>query len=90
MPQLKGKYLFGDIPSGRLFYVDVADIKQGKEAHIHEWKILVNNTPTTLKEACGNDRVDLHFGRDSKGELYILTKADGKVYKLENATLKPS
>jgi len=36
----------------------------------------------TLKELCGSDRVDLHFGRDSKGELYILTKADGKVYKL--------
>jgi len=26
--------------------------------------------------------VDLHFGRDAKGELYIITKADGKIYKL--------
>ncbi len=90
IPQLKGKYLFGDIPSGRLFYIDVADIKQGKEAHIQEWKISVNNTFKTLKEVCGKDRVDLHFGRDSKGELYILTKADGKVYKLESATMNPS
>src|SRR5204863_9363561 len=70
IPQLKGKYLFGDIPSGRLFYIDVADIKQGKQAPIKEWKILVNNTPSTFKEICGNARVDLHFGRDSKGELY--------------------
>ena len=90
IPALKGKYLFGDIPTGRLFYVDVADIKQGKQALIKEWKILVNNIPRTLKELCGNDRVDLHFGRDSKGELYILTKADGKVYRLVSAMMKPS
>ena len=47
-------------------------------------------TKHTLKELCGSDRVDLHFGRDSRGELYILTKADGKVYKLVSATIKPS
>lgn len=82
IPQLKGKYLFGDIPSGRLFYVDVADLQQGKMAVIKEWKITINGVAKTLKEACGNDRVDLHFGRDAKGELYILTKADGRMYKI--------
>lgn len=85
IPQLKGKYLFGDIPSGRLFYVDIADLKQGKQAVIKEWKITINGVPKTLKVACSNDRVDLHFGRDAKGELYIMTKADGKLYKLETA-----
>ena len=88
IPQLKGKFLFGDIPSGRLFYVDVADLKQGKQATIKEWKITMNGSPTTLKTLCGNDRVDLHFGKDSHGELYILTKADGKIYKLSGATSK--
>jgi glucose/arabinose dehydrogenase len=82
LPELKGKLLFGDIPSGRLFYVDMADLKLGKQAPIHEWKISMNGSEKTLKELCGSDRVDLHFGRDSKGELYILTKADGRVYKL--------
>jgi hypothetical protein len=82
---LKEKFLFGDIPSGRLFYVDMADIKLGKQAPIYEWKISMNGSEKTLKELCGSDRVDLHFGRDSKGELYILTKADGKAYKLVNA-----
>lgn len=82
---LKGKFLFGDIPGGRLFYVDMADIKLGKQAPIHEWRITVNGQQKTLKELCGNDRVDLHFGRDANGELYILTKADGKMYKLVSA-----
>ena len=88
IPELKGKYLFGDIPTGRLFYVDISDIKQGKQAPIKEWKILLNDILRTLKEICGSDRVDLHFGRDSHGELYILTKADGKVYKLVSASIK--
>ncbi len=83
---LKGKYLFGDIPTGRLFYVNMADIKQGRQAPIKTWKISINGSQRTLAELCGSERVDLHFGRDAHGELYILTKADGKVYKLVSAT----
>ncbi|HEX5555291.1 MAG TPA: PQQ-dependent sugar dehydrogenase [Chitinophagaceae bacterium] len=89
IPQLKGKFLFGDIPSGRLFYIDMADIKQGTQAPVKEWNISINGTKKTLHELCGHDRVDLRFGRDSRGELYILTKADGKVYKLVNTATKP-
>ena len=88
VPELRGKYLFGDIPSGRLFYINMADIKLGKQAPIKEWKISINNIPTRLLKVCGSVRVDLHFGRDAKGELYILTKADGKVYQLASATTK--
>ena len=85
IPQLTGKFLFGDIPSGRLFYIEVTDIKQGNQAPIKEWKILISGTPQTLRDVCGSDRVDLHLGRDSRGELYMLTKADGRVYKLVSA-----
>jgi glucose/arabinose dehydrogenase/cytochrome c2 len=88
IPQIKGKFLFGDIPSGRLFYVDMAEVKQGSFATIKEWKIMMNGAPTTLKKLCGTERVDLHFGRDSNDELYILTKPDGKVYKLVSAVLQ--
>jgi glucose/arabinose dehydrogenase len=90
IPVLKGKFLFGDIPSGRLFYTNIADIKQGKQATIKEWNISINHLPKTLKEVCGSNRVDLHFGRDINGDLYILTKADGKVYKITSAIMKSS
>src|SRR5206468_3199220 len=79
---LKGKFLFGDIPTGRLFYIDVHDIKQGKIAEIKEWRVSFNGSIKSLKELCSNDRVDLHFGKDANGELYIMTKADGKIYKI--------
>jgi glucose/arabinose dehydrogenase/cytochrome c2 len=82
IPALKGKFLFGDIPSGRLFFINMSDIKQGKQAIIKEWRVFLNDTIMTLRQLCGNDRVEIRFGRDAKGELYILTKADGKVYKL--------
>ncbi|HEV8506643.1 MAG TPA: PQQ-dependent sugar dehydrogenase, partial [Chitinophagaceae bacterium] len=73
MPALKGKFLFGDIPTGRLFYIDMADIKQGRFATIREWRASLHGEVKALKQLCGNDRVDLHFGRDAKGELYIMT-----------------
>jgi len=88
VPQLAGKYLFGDIASGKLFYVNMKDLRLGSQATIKKWKISFKGVPTTLVQLCGNDRVEMRFGMDSKGELYLLTKADGKVYKLASATLK--
>lgn len=85
IPQLKGKFLFGDISSGRLFFIELADIQQGKQSTIKEWRVSVNDVQKTLKQLCGNDRVEVRLGRDAKGELYILTKADGKVYQLVSA-----
>lgn len=85
IPELKGKYLFGDIPSGRLFYINTNDMNREEPAAIKEWSIAIDGASTTLVKACGSKRVDLHFGRDAQGELYILTKADGKLYKLTSA-----
>lgn len=88
IPALKGKFLFGDIPSGRLFYAELADMVQGKQAKMKQLKIAVNGSLKTLKQLCKNDRPDLHLGRDAKGELYILTKPDGKMYKIITAAAK--
>ena len=85
IPELKGKYLFGDIPTGRLFYLNVADLKQGQTAKIKEWKLSLDSKLETLRNLCGNDRIDLHYGIDAKGEMYIMTKADGKVYQIIGA-----
>lgn len=88
IPTLKGKYLFGDIGSGKLFYVNMKDLVLGKQATIKKWNISMNGVPTNLIKLSGSNRVELRFGRDSKGELYLSTKADGKIYKLVSAHLK--
>jgi hypothetical protein len=50
-----------------------------------EWQISVGGLKTTLVKLSGADKVDMRFGRDHLGELYILTKPDGEVYKLASA-----
>ncbi len=84
VPKLVGKYVFGDIGTGKLFYVNMKDIKLGRQATIRKWNISINGVNTTLSDLCKNSRVDLRFGKDRNGELYILTKEDGKIYKLVN------
>ena len=82
---LKGKYLFGDIVKGRLFYVEMKDLAIGKQAAVKEFSFTLNGQPATLVETTGEDKVDVRFGRDHTGEMYILTKPDGKVYKVVGA-----
>ena len=82
IPKLKGKYVFGDIPTGRLFYINLSDLHSEKEAPVKEWFVSLNGKRISLRSLCGQDRVDLRFARDEKGELYIFTKPDGKIYKL--------
>ncbi|MEK6781212.1 MAG: PQQ-dependent sugar dehydrogenase [Bacteroidota bacterium] len=79
---LMGKFLFGDIANGRLFYIEMSDIKLGSQAPIKEWQVSVNGVPKTILELCGTNRADLRFGRCHNGEVYLFTKPDGKVYRL--------
>lgn len=85
LPALVGKFVFGDIVKGRLFYVEMKDLKVGSQAPIKEWQITLDGVPKTLSALCGADKVDERFGIDRHGELYITTKPDGKVYKLVSA-----
>lgn len=87
IPELKGKYLFGDIVRGRLFYVEVDDLKIGSQAQIMEWQVSLKGMKKTLVELSGADKVDMRFGKDHDGEMYILTKPDGMVYRLESSTV---
>lgn len=86
-PELDGKYIFGDIVKGRIFIVNADDLEQGSFGEITEIEFVDSDgKPTSLLEILNYDRADLRFGTDSKGELYILTKVDGKVRKLKSLT----
>jgi hypothetical protein len=73
-----------------LFYVETKDLKLGKQATIKKWSLSKDGVPTSIQQLCKNTRVDMRFGMDSKGELYLLTKYDGKIYKLVRAAHKAS
>lgn len=82
--RLKGKYLFGDIARGTLFVANEAELVQGSSASIHKVDLTVDGQQTTLQEIRPNERVDLRFGQDLAGDLYLFTKSNGKVYKVVN------
>ncbi len=85
IPALQGKYIFGDVVTGRIFCVDSDLLKLGQHAPIYELSVQVADVETTLRQLTGNKRVDLRFGEGPAQELYILTKADGKVWKVVDA-----
>ena len=75
LPLLNDHYLFGDIPRGTLFLSPLDEIENGKKASIQKIGLELNAEPISLIDLRPNERVDLRFGQDSKGNLYLFTKA---------------
>ncbi len=86
LPELVGKYVFGDIVSGRLFYVVESDLRFGSLSQVKEWNISMGGELISLARLIGGGRVDLRFGWDGQGELYIFEKGQGIVYKAVSAS----
>jgi len=75
---LKGKFVFGDVPTGRLFFADLTV----DNSTVQTWGIRYQGKEMSLQELVGHDRVDLKFGRDAANGLYIMSKTNGGVYRL--------
>ena len=87
MPALIGQYLFGDIVNGRVFHVPVDGLRPGHLATIRELALLRNGRSVRLADLVHGQpgRVDLRFGQDERGEVYVLTKQDGMIRSLRPA-----
>jgi hypothetical protein len=83
-PELTGKYIFGDIVDGRLFYTEESEMKRGgPRAPLHLLLVTDASGKTmTLQDLAGDPRVDLHLGSDRAGDLYLLSKARGTIWKV--------
>ncbi len=85
LPALRGKYVFGDLVDGRVFYTNEADMVRGSggRAPLYQLRIFTTSgTETTMAALAGDSRVDLRFGVDQAGELHLLSKANGRVWKV--------
>ncbi|MRH99691.1 c-type cytochrome [Kriegella sp. EG-1] len=82
IPLLKGKYIFGDIPRGTFFYSNTADIIDGKIAPAYRIGIEIDGEITKMTDVVNNQRVEIRFGQDNSGEIYVFAKSNGKVYKV--------
>ena len=92
---LSGKFVFGDIVTGRLFYADAVAMQAADDgdpattAPVFELGVVHGGAPTTLLEVVRAElgspslaRVDLRFATDAAGTLYVTTKQDGVLRRL--------
>lgn len=75
---LKGKFVFGDIPSGRLFFADLTE----KSPVVKTWGVTYLGKELSMQNLVSHDRVDLKFGVDAENRLYIMSKTEGKIYRV--------
>ncbi|HCT79735.1 MAG TPA: hypothetical protein DGG94_10415 [Micromonosporaceae bacterium] len=88
VPALWGKYVFGDDVDGRLFYSNSWEMRRGSGqlAPIYQFLLLdPAGRRISMKDLAGDARVDLRFGTDAHGEIYLLSKANGKIWKITGA-----
>ena len=86
VPDLVGQYLFGDLVVGRIFHVPAASLQLGSQATVQELTLVRGKHTVTLFDLVGTSsvdgRVDLRFGEDEAGEMYVMTKQDGVVRRI--------
>lgn len=84
LPELYGKYIFGDLVDGSVLYTNEREMRRGgPRAPIHRLMIFdTTGKRVSMQELAGDKRVDLRFGRDSKGEPFLISKANGKIWKV--------
>lgn len=87
IPELRGKYIFGDIVKGRIFFTEESEMITGTSfTEIKEFTIYnENGTKTTMLKLADSNRADLRFGLDAQGEIYVLSKQNGKIWKITGA-----
>jgi hypothetical protein len=89
IPQLQGLLLFGDFPSGEIFYVSADDLPSGGQDAIRRVLLRDGGQARTLLAVIRDEnarqsrerasRADLRFGEGPDGRLFLLNKHDGVI-----------
>ena len=95
IPQLNGRLIFGDMPSGELFHVSADELPKGGQDPIRRvlFVTAAGAAPRTFLEivqeknrAQGKPiaaRADLRFDANAAGQIFLLNKADGTIRVIE-------
>jgi hypothetical protein len=92
IPQLKDLMIFGDNPTGEIFYVQADKLPQGGQDAIRRILLVQNGEAKTLLQLIQDKnakqgktpapRADLRFGAGSNGQVFVLNKHDGVIRQL--------
>ena len=94
VPQLTNKLIFGDIPSGEVFYVDADALPKGGQ-NMRRILFSDNGENKTLLQLIKEKnmqqgkmpatRADLRMGMGPNGQLFLLNKGDGVIRLIQPA-----
>jgi hypothetical protein len=89
MKQLTNKLIFGDNPSGEIFYIDADNPPKGGQDSIRRILFDDKGTPKTLLQLIQEKnrsqgktvakRADMRFNLGPNGKMFVLNKADGTI-----------
>jgi hypothetical protein len=92
IPQLRNKLLFGDNPSGEIFYVDADHLPKGGQDSIRRVLFDDNGTTKTLFQLIQEKnrsqgrapakRADMRFNVAADGRIFVMNKMDGVIRML--------
>jgi hypothetical protein len=92
IPQLENLVLFGDFPSGEVFYIRADDLPDGGQDGIRRVLFGNEDSPRTLLELVQAEnldqgrepatRADLRFGTGPGGRIFLLNKQDGVIREI--------
>lgn len=87
---LQGRYLFTDLVRGWVLSTQADEMVRNDGdiddlATIEQLRVFHDGQETTFQDLVGDKRVDLRFGSDADGELYLVSKANGKIWKVTGA-----
>lgn len=63
IPELQGKYIFGEIALGRVFFAELAELKQGKQARIQELELKMGDKIVNILDLNKGIKPDFQIGR---------------------------
>jgi Glucose / Sorbosone dehydrogenase len=92
VPQLSNKVLFGDNPSGEVFYIDADRLPNGGQDAIRRVLFGSGASAKTLlqvikeknaaQKRSAADRADLRFGTGPENRVFLLNKQDGTIREI--------
>ena len=92
IPQLQDLVLFGDFPSGEIFYIHADNLPEGGQDAIRRVLLRDGEESKTLLQLIRTkngeqgrqlaSRSDLHFGTGPAGRLFVLNKQDGVIREI--------
>jgi hypothetical protein len=92
IPQLSNRLLFGDIPSGEVFYVSADQLPKGGQDSIRRVLFASGGSAKTLltlikeknaaQKRSAADRADLRFGTGPENRVFLLNKQDGTIREI--------